>query len=320
LKTSLVGTEHENILPFATQTVASLGGERLNFRESELTFLRVLYDEDAKELSELSRKMELADDLKSEIVQYSLELLRIAEMNGSEQDRVAEYVVALGAIGDRTPFQLDIEPTVLNAIVASIREQETLLAALRKADPLIERAGEQFDALAQQIEEQELVAAVQYLDSTIQQHFAVFLEFNAAMVERRDELLEGFTLVGQYRRGDSSAATRLRELNVILNKDIAVPDALTESQLARIEGYLLSEAQRDKELIAFLAVDVDAYLGTRVELEREEAEVLAALNAARLQVVAWTRSHQAMADGVKNPGTWLEVAMQAAQQTKQLLN
>jgi hypothetical protein len=147
LKEGLIGSEHENVLPFAEQTVNSLGGEKLDFRESEFAYLRVLYDEEADPLSTLSEQLRMADDFRSGIVEYSVELLRVAEMSISEEKQVQEYA----------------------------------------------------------------------------------------------------------------------------------------------------------------------------ELEREEAEVVNGLTVARLQVVVWARAHQAMADGVKDPGNWLELALQAAESTKRVL-
>lgn len=52
---------------------------------------------------------------------------------------------------------------------------------------------------------------------------------------------------------------------------------------------------------------------------RSRSEVLSALTVARLQIVAWTRAHQAMAQGVKDPGKFLEIALQTAEKAKQAL-
>jgi hypothetical protein len=66
---NLFGNEHENVLPFAEQTVSSLGGERLDFRATEFGYLRVLYDQGARPLSALSDQLQLADDFRSGVVQ-----------------------------------------------------------------------------------------------------------------------------------------------------------------------------------------------------------------------------------------------------------
>jgi hypothetical protein len=157
---------------------------------------------------------------------------------------------------------LKVDEVEYDAVVESIRAETTLLGALRKAQPLLDRGGEKFDDFA--------------LD-------------------------------------------QLREANIVLNKEIAIPDSPTEAQLKAIENYLLAETRIDQELVNYMSADVTAYLQAHAELEREEAEVLAALTVARLQIVAWTRAHQAMAQGVKDSDSWLKIAFAAAERTKQVL-
>jgi hypothetical protein len=145
------------------------------------------------------------------------------------------------------------------------------------------------------------------------------MNYNKLMVDRRDEILAGLTLLRDYRLGNDGALDRLRESNIILNKEIAIPKSPTEAQLKAMENYLLAQTRIDQELILYMAADIASYLQAHAELEREEAEVLTALTVARLQIVAWTRAHQAMAQGVKDPGKFLEIALQTAEKTKQVL-
>jgi hypothetical protein len=206
-----------------------------------------------------------------------------------------------------------------DSVVESVRAETTLLGALRRAQPLIDRAGEEFDFFVQDISEVTLVAAVDYLDAAIEDHFKIFMNYNKLMVVRRDEILAGLTLLRDYRLGNDGALDRLRESSIILNKEIVIPKSPTEAQLKAMENYLLAQTRIDQELILYMAADVTSYLQAHAELEREEAEVLTALTVARSQIVAWTRAHQAMAQGVKDPGKFLEIAVQTAEKAKQVL-
>ena len=91
-----------------------------------------------------------------------------------------------------------------------------------------------------------------------------------------------------------------------------MPDSPNAKDLEKLEKFLLKQMERDNQVVTYLQVDVDGYLNAHAELDREEAEVIDGLNVARLQIVAWTRAHQAMAHGAKEPGKWLKVAMDAA--------
>ena len=306
-------------MPFAEQTVKLLGGEKLDFREKEFGYLRVLYDKDARPLSDLTQQLQAADEFRNGIVSYSVELLRIAEMRGTEGAQIREYADAFAKMLPQFVVELNVDGEQYDAVIEQIRAESTLLGALREAQPLIDRVGDEFDGFVQEISEVSLVAAVDFLDVTIEDHFEIFMNFNKLTVVRRDEILVGMTLLREYRLGDSDSLERLREAKIVLNKEIAIPKSATEVQLQAIEDYLLTETRTAQELMNYMSADIAAYLQARAELEREESEVLQALIVARSQVVAWTRAHQAMAQGVKDPGKFLEIALQTAQKTKQVL-
>ena len=309
---SIVGEEYENVLPFAQQTVSALGGERIEFRDSEFAYLRQLYDPDAAELANLRRLLSMADQFRNRIIFYSLEVLRIAETQIPDEQRVQEFARTLDSMRQYFSTDPDSADALFDATLANIKSQSDFLAALRAAQPLVNRAGEQFEDHLRVIEEQALVDAVRFLDDAIRSNYAVFLDYAAVMEQRRDELLTGLKLVRSHRRGDDGALAQLRERNIVLNKDIPIPDSPDEQQISRIEEYLLAEMRKELEIAEFTSLDIDAYLKTQGELEREEAEILAALSVARLQIVAWTRAHQAMANGVKDPGKLIEFATRAA--------
>lgn len=318
VKQGLVGEEHANVLPFAEQTVTSLAVERIDFRESEFAYLRAISEPDADEIKNLRKLLAQADEFRDEVIYYSVELVRIAEMNATEDARVQEYADTLVRMRQQFSLQLDLEETEFAAIEAEIREQTTLLAALNAAQPLIDRAGEHFESLLREIEERALVVAVEYLDNVIEGHYAEFMRYNEVMGQRRDDLLKGLALIRDIRLGNEDAVGELRQLSIMINRSVSIPDSPSTSQLTDLEEYILAQMRRDNEIVEYLSVDVDAYLKAHAELDREEAEVLDDLNVARLQIIAWTRSHQAMANGAKEPGKWLKIAMDAASASRRV--
>jgi hypothetical protein len=104
----------------------------------------------------------------------------------------------------------------------------------------------------------------------------------------------------------------LCDLNFVHNRDLNISVSPAGRELDELETFFLQQMERDTEVVAYLQTDVDGYLTAHEELNREEAEVIDGLNVARLQIVAWSRAHQAMAHGAKEPGKWLKVAMDAA--------
>jgi hypothetical protein len=61
---------------------------------------------------------------------------------------------------------------------------------------------------------------------------------------------------------------RLRNANIILNKEISIPRLPTETQLKAMEYYLLAETRRDRELISYMSDDVTAYLQAAEKTKR----------------------------------------------------
>ena len=79
VKEGFVGEKHENVLPFAEQTVESLAVERINFRESEFTYLRAISEPGAPEVENLRKLLALADEFRDEAVYYSVDLVRVVD-------------------------------------------------------------------------------------------------------------------------------------------------------------------------------------------------------------------------------------------------
>ena len=149
----LIGERHENIAPFAEQTFASLGLERIDIRSDELVYLRQIADRDASALNELRNDLALADEFRDEIVYYSVGLLRVSELQASEPERI-EALIELITDEERTQFirQASLDGTFVDPIVVAMREEKDLLGALVQMQPLIDAAGDYFETLLRKIE------------------------------------------------------------------------------------------------------------------------------------------------------------------------
>ena len=312
VRKGLVGNEVENVVPFAEQTVASLSVQRIDFQESEFAYLRAISEGGSVEVQRLRELLATVEGFRDEIIYYSVELVRVAEASGDEEDRVAGYADTFARMHGLFVANLDMEESKVATIERDIRSQVSLLEALRAAQPVVDRAGEQFELLVREIEERALVDTVSYFDNLIETHYAEFMRYNDILITRRDEMLRGLSLLRDYRAGNAETLDQIRDLSIIKLRTVDVPDSPSESQLQIIEDFLLTQMRRDDEVAEYLRTDVEAYLASHDELNREEAEVLDGLNVARLQIVAWTRAHNAMANGAKEPAKWLKIAMDAA--------
>jgi hypothetical protein len=86
----------------------------------------------------------------------------------------------------------------------------------------------------------------------------------------------------------------------------------SHGRVEKLYTALRVELADNTEMIGQLALDKSDYRETLVELDRQEAKILAELSVARLQFATWARAHQALATGVKQPAAWMDLSVKAA--------
>lgn len=308
-----IGDTHANIVPFAEQTIASIGVERIDLRSDEMIYLRQRIDTNAEVLRFLREQLGRVDEFRDEIVYYSVGLLRISQMPVSEEEMVSALVEHISS-PTRARFiqQANIDPALRQEVFDAMSSQTHLFTALQDAQTLIDASGEYFESVVREIEEQAIPAARQYLDDRIPIAYGRAIDYTTIMEARRDELLHGMTLLRQIRKGDSESWTELKDASIVFEESPLTAEVPTEHQLSMIDNYILEAMENENSVNSYLQVDIDAYLASHRELDAAMSEILSGVNLARLQVVAWSRAHKAMADGIRDPGTFLLIAGDAA--------
>ncbi len=306
------GKEHEDIAPFAQKTVEVIVVENIQIRDNELVHLRRYVDDTFTELDRLQEHIARIDTYRDEIIAYSIDLVRVTELYETEAERVQAYADRIEQyVGPIALNRLGVSEDEWKQVVEGIRGQETLLGALRTFQPIINRAARDFEALIKSIET-EMVAAVRHeFDRRIEAEFKEMNEFLLSQFTTRDELIAAMTAIDKYRRGDAQAIAAFRKRNTPVGK-LFTSNRPSESQLTTIEADLRERIKHSTSLIAEMDKDFANYEKQRSELDKKEAEVYEALYVARLQIATWTRSHQALANGVKEPGEWMELSIKAA--------
>ena len=306
------GTEREQIKPFAQKTVDVLVVEDVQIRDNELVHLRRYVDDTFEELDELQRYMRRVGLYRKKLVDYTIELVRLTGEHEEEADRIAAYAEFLEQmIGETELSQLGISDTGWGEILANIRSQETFLHALRSFQPVIAIASSDFAALVARIESELLVNTRTEFDRRIESSFREVNELLSILHGKRKELLAAMIAVEEYRAGNDRAIAEFRQADSWLGPVFA-SDAPDEGQLAILERDLRERISYSTRLIAEMDADYENYVKTRAELDRKEREVREALTVARLQVETWTRAHNALAKGVKEPGELMELTIDAA--------
>jgi hypothetical protein len=308
--TGLVGDTRANVGPFAKETINALVVEQNDFRGSELIYLRDMVDEDTPEIVRLRYLLRQVAEFRRQLVLYSLELVRVTDMNSTEEDQVAALADAIsGQLRQDYITILNVDGAEFDAMVAEVRAQEKFLEAVKAVEPIIKIAADHHSSILDEIEDVALPATRDYVDRRITDEFGVFLEHLDYMAQRKDQLLIGLRLIREARLGNAEAIPKLRQANIILAESALPPANANEKDLDLAEEYLIKNLEKQSEVSKLLAQDRADYLAARAELEREVSEIATGVRGSRIRVNAWLRAHDALASGVKDPGKWLSAAL-----------
>ena len=305
-------TEREDVTPFAQKTVEVLGLQNIQLRDNELIYLRPYADSDFVELDQLQAMLERTDDFRDRVISYSVDLVRVTEMYDNEADKVAAYADGVdNHLREQAVAALDMSAQDWDTVMTDVRAQPDFLAALRAVQPIINKAGQFYEELLFEIEKEVLVEVRNEFDRRIQAEYAEPIRFIENYYNRRDEILLGLNLIHAYRHGDTVAAEGIRDVNAVVHPSLLPKGDFTAKDIDAIDDALRDELIQNTLLLKQLEDDVDDYEKTRDELDRKETKVIASLGLARLQFVTWSRSHQALANGVEEPGKWMELSIKA---------
>lgn len=306
VKEGFIGDEREDLTPFADATVQLMTLDQIGLRRSELVFLRAHYDENEEALTRLGEILGRVDNYRDDISDYSLELVRISQFHPTDDAKCR-------ALGDLVEVQADdpfledsaISAAEFRAAAADLRAGTDFLACLRMIQPLVVRSGEAFEDMIKEAEEILVPQMVARLDASIDREFGTAARQLDIIYERRDELFRGLQAIRAYRKGDKDALRGFNTSGAVSDPAYHLPVSPSDAQLERTKDHIIMQLHKEETILAFLAGDRDDYIATVAELEREEKEILESLDLALRQVVAWVRAHEALANGVRDPGKWL---------------
>ena len=135
----------------------------------------------------------------------------------------------------------------------------------------------------------------------------------------RDEYMAALRLLHAYRRGDAGALDELRARENSILRSRIPEGKLSEAQFEKLDNDLADWIIEAGAIRKEFESDVADYEKARAELDRIEATVIADLAIARLQFATWARSHQALANGVRDPAKWMDLTLKAAGAVKAAL-
>jgi len=294
-----------NVAPFAEQTLAMAGSFEHSLGQGRLVYARHL-----AQGPETARYKESLAELQGHvrgIVAYSLQVVTAAESGLPGDEKARELAGFLDALLDRIGPDADVRTSLseesVRAIIESVRSQESLVDALREAQPLVDGAGAMTLAIIDELSDSR-VAAEAEIAGEIQKRHGPMMRYADIFKRQQAEVLEGLTLVDDYWNGDDLALEPLRENSPRFMADMPPTGRMTADDVRLLERRMFDRMEELDQSRQSMASDVDIYFEQMRELDQISRSSEAALRKARVAVHLWVKTHRKLSMGITRPATF----------------
>ncbi|MEA3408822.1 MAG: hypothetical protein U9Q95_00580 [Candidatus Eisenbacteria bacterium] len=294
-----------NVAPFAEQTLAMAGSIDHSLGQGRLVYARHL-----AQGPETARYKESLGELQGHvrgIVAYSLQVVTVAESGLPADEKAKELAGFLDRLIDHINADADVRSSLdqenVRAIIESVRAQESLVNALREAQPLVDEAGAATLDIINELSDSAKAAEAE-ITGEIQERHGPMVRYAAIFKRQQAEVLEGLTLIDSYWKGDDLALEPLRESAPRFMADTPPADRMTMDDVLAVEQRLFGRLAEMDQARESMASDMDVYFEQMRELDRISQSSTAALRTARVAVHLWVKTHRKLSRGITHPATF----------------
>jgi hypothetical protein len=238
------------------------------------------------------------------VVLYSTQVVNIAQSPMTERKKPNALAATLKEILDPMPdqrlaeFRLTREQ--INDWIRNVEIQDTMLAALTEAQPLIDRVANYVDASFERVE-----AALNKLIRDIDKRMDAQWHLNRENVEGLYALqnltFRSYDLLYKFREGDPAALDALRENDPALKSLPGKGRSVSDKELEATEFDIMARLKNLNAIREQIMPQVERYLleaRERDELYSQHKETGKKL---RTTMMLWSRSHRNLAAGIPVP-------------------
>ena len=247
----------------------------------------------------------LYDDLRlamRSIVYFSVDLVDLAD--AAEGDEALEPLIGLlstldseiRAISSTQAYLADLNA---DSVFAEMRSEETIIAALQKAQPLISEYADIVTMILADSDDA-LADAVLELYEMIESSHSPMLAYRDRLTARQNSTLNELQLVDRIWGGDSSAWSDLLAANWALSAEIGGNERPSASNAKRAEQFLIDRL----EVVATIRRQLEPahldYQNELLELYQMEENMESTLRMAYLIIENWENAQARLARGEKS--------------------
>lgn len=306
LSDKFVSKKEADIGAFADYTIAMLNNTDIGFSGDEAVYTRRFFSPPSETEQKLVKSLQNSEVIIDGIIAYSLNLIFITETYSLESERVAAYAKYLSESDENFLKRVDLQPDHFEGSIKKIRQAETFLDALERAQPIVNAIGRHVEQLLQKSSDDTDALAL-VIDKRIDEHYLSLIEYRNAIKKEKYQILDDLSKVYLGYRGDNTAYKRLVTSSYSAKLGLVSSKRSMKGNLDEIARHL------EKKLKILNTIDVETssdwadYRDTHLELDRLHRETILRINRARLLALLWMRAHQRMSTGIVDPADWFDL-------------
>ena len=294
-----------NLAPFAEQTITMAGKVNHGFAEIRSVYIR----KEASQLPEVEELKDMVEDIRIfmiAIVEYSLQVVTLSQSSKTGPERAQAFADFLDELLDPVVEQKDVELNYaegrLDEILAGIRQQETLIDALRVGQPIVDEAAYVAGAFLDRFKDKQTLAA-ESISAAIDQEFHTVISYSNILQEQEEIILGVHQLLAQYALGDKAALDEIEYEKLLAFEGINVEDGLDVDELYKIEDRILERMDKISTLRSDVEPELEQYRVKQRELDKITREIDKSLMDTRATIFIWNKTHLKMSEGLTEPAT-----------------
>jgi hypothetical protein len=305
-KKKFTASTQANVGIFADHTLALLSEADLGLKNDYAVYVREFIDFDAPEEQRYIELKNRAAAYFDKIVRYSLKLVVITETYRDTDERVENYANFVSSFRKDVMSDIGFDAQRHKEIIAEIREQEKFMAALQKAQPIINAATQHLMQILAEMSDSRDVLMLK-LDAAIDAEYADVIWYQEVLESEKYAILKGLGQLYRTYSGDSEAFERLKASGVIQYEQLIPQGTPKQEDLVAIKDHLMVRMQNLQMIEGQIEPDWKAYRAAITELDSLYKAHTARINRARLLSLMWMRAHQKMAAGIQSPAEWFDI-------------
>ena len=238
------------------------------------------------------------------IVLYSTQVVNVAQSPMTERKKPNALAATLKEILNPVPDQRLEEAQMtraeLNALIRDVEVQDTMLDALGKAQPIIDRVANFVDLNFERVESA-LNKLVRDIDERMDVRWGLNRENVESLYALQGLTFKSYALLYKYREGDAASLAALRANDPALHSAIGKDKAVGDKELEAAESQIMARLKNLNSIREQVMPQVEQYL-----LEARERDELYSAHRdtgkkIRTTIMLWARAHRNLAAGIPVP-------------------